>query len=267
LEVMKSLDDKSIDMVLTDPPYGTTACKWDSVIPFEPMWKELKRICAGPILLFGSEPFSSQLRNSNLKQFKYDWIWEKTKGTGHLNAKRMPLKSHEIISVFEKGPYYPQGTITGIFKNDRPSRAKGRSSLLFGAERRFGNSSVGNYPKSILKYRTDSFGKNCFAPTQKPVPLLEYLIKTYTVEGETVLDFTMGSGSTGVACKNLNRKFRCNGKIEIGEKHMARSYKYEGDFNSDRMHLECEQGMNKSPHDLISEGFLPGSFERGEVMS
>lgn len=222
LDVLKEVESGSVDMVLADLPYGTTACKWDNIIPFEPLWAELHRVCKpnAAMCMFGSEPFSSHMRMSNLKQFKYDWIWEKTKGTGHLNAKKMPLKSHEPISVFYSSPtnYYPQGTIKGDFKNCRPSRASGRSSLLFGAERHFGNSSVGNYPKTVLKFPGDAYGKKCFHPTQKPIALLEYLIKTYTKEGDIVLDPTMGSGSTGVACKNLGRKFI---GIEMDEKYFA----------------------------------------------
>jgi DNA modification methylase len=206
LEKMKEIPDKSVDMVLTDPPYGTTACKWDSVIPFEPMWEQLKRIIKdkGAVLLFGAEPFSSFLRVSNIDMFKYDWIWQKTKASGHLNAKKMPMRSFEIISVFSNKAcnYYPQGLLYGEFDNGR--KAHNKQADIYGKQKTPKSASASNYPKDIL-----TFGKphKPVHPTQKPVPLLEYLIKTYTLENETVLDFTMGSGSTGVACKNLNRNF------------------------------------------------------------
>jgi len=220
LELMKSIPDKSIDMILTDPPYGTTSCKWDSVIPFDPMWIELKRIIKdnGAICLFGSEPFSSHLRLSNLKMFKYDWIWNKNSCSGFLNAKVKPMNTTEIISIFSNGKtssgnknnmvYYPQGLkkyekitkngnkigkeMTGARKNSTPSTTIGYLQEFT------------NYPRNYLEY---GYQKKAVHPTQKPVSLLEYLIKTYTLENETVLDFTMGSGSTGVACINLNRSF------------------------------------------------------------
>ena len=221
LEVMKSIPDKSVDMVLCDVPYGTTACKWDNVIPFEPMWEQLDRIIKdnGAICLFGSEPFSSYLRMSNIKNFKYDWIWRKNTSAGFIHAKNMPLKKHEIISVFSNGSmghksvlgkkrmvYYPQGLIPkktvyhGNKKNcvniigERPSQ---KTDFI---------SDFTNYPISVIETKEGS-NNNFYHPTQKPVLLLEYLIKTYTLENETVLDFTMGSGSTGVACVNTNRNF------------------------------------------------------------
>jgi len=204
---MKRIGDKTVDMVLTDPPYGTTLAKWDTVIPFDKMWAELKRISKGTIAIFGTEPFSSNLRMSNVKDFKYDWIWDKKRGYGHLVAKKQPMIQCEIISIFGAKKYFPQGLITGSFNNNRPAKAEGRTSSLFGQERAIGISGFTNYPKNLLSFPKDGYGKNNFHPTQKPLALLEYLIKTYTLEGETVLDFTMGSGSTGVACKNLNRKF------------------------------------------------------------
>lgn len=222
LEVMKDIPDKSIDMILCDLPYGTTACKWDVVIPFEPLWIQYKRIIKdrGCIALFGSEPFSSYLRMSNIKDYKYDWVWQKdnSKATNFTHAKNMPLKNYEIISIFSTSiiahfksinrmEYYPQGlikynkTVKGINKGgknnshfmDRPSHKKQYTREYT------------NYPTCILYYKSDWIKQ--LHPTQKPVPLLEYLIKTYTLEGETVLDNCMGSGSTGVACKNLNRDF------------------------------------------------------------
>tara|TARA_R110000851_G_scaffold35046_1_gene92535 strand:- start:65 stop:784 length:720 start_codon:yes stop_codon:yes gene_type:complete len=210
LEVMKEIKSGSIDAIITDPPYGTTSCKWDSVIDFKLMWEQLNRIIKpnGAIVLFGSEPFSSALRMSNAKNFKYDWYWEKTSATNHLNAKKQPLRLYEIISVFyKKQPTYnPQGLVKGVFKNSRPSKSKKvEGNKVYRQEKEYGYSQYGNYPKNKL-YFSNPNNKNLH-PTQKPLQLMEYLIKTYTNKNETVLDFTMGSGSTGVAAKNLNRNF------------------------------------------------------------
>ena len=210
LELMNDIPDGSIDMILCDLPYGTTACKWDSVIPFEPLWEQYNRVIKdnGAIVLFGSEPFSSKLRMSNINHFKYDWIWQKTKPSGHLNAKKQPLRKYEIISVFYKKQctYNPQGLIYGCFNNNRPSRSKKiKGEYTFGIERDFGISNATNYPSNILMYSNGN--NNNLHPTQKPVALLEYLIKTYTNEGEIVLDNCMGSGSTCVACMNTNRHY------------------------------------------------------------
>ena len=207
LELMKSIPDNSIDMVLCDPPYGTTACKWDSVIPFDKMWEQLNRVIkrGGVCLLFGSEPFSSALRMSNINNYRYDWIWRKPKGSGFLSANKMPLKNHEVISVFydnlptynpqySKGkPYSGKQGYVGEYLNKNGNMKRVDTVNLDGKR----------FPVSVLDYNME-IG---FHPTQKPVALLMYLIKTYTNEQETVLDFTMGSGSTGVACKNTNRNF------------------------------------------------------------
>ena len=204
LEKLKDIPDASVDMVLADPPYGTTACKWDTVIPFEPMWKELKRVRKpnAAIALFGSEPFSSALRMSNIKEFKYDWIWKKSRFANQLLAKKQPLKKHEVIKVFYPHKYIPQGLIEINKITKQGSRiSDNNGGGIRDVEYIQKNT---NYPTSIIEF--NSQGKTVH-PTQKPVALLEYLIKTYTLEGETVLDFTMGSGSTGVACKNLNRNF------------------------------------------------------------
>lgn len=212
LELMKNIPDKSIDMVLTDPPYGTTACKWDSVIPFEPMWKELKRITKdnGAIALFGSEPFSSALRISNIKEFRYDWIWNKKKAANFAQSGFQPMKYHEIISIFykNKSNFFHQKTIGSVVKKTS-SKVQNQDRIEAGLNMPVKYSE--NYepnkrlPKSIIEFSKP--GGKFLHPTQKPVSLLEYLIKTYTLENETVLDFTMGSGSTGVAAKNLNRNF------------------------------------------------------------
>jgi site-specific DNA-methyltransferase (adenine-specific) len=205
---MKSIPDKSIDMVLTDPPYGTTACKWDVVIPFEPMWKEIKRITKdnGAICLFGSEPFSSHLRLSNLKMFKYDWIWDKKQPSNFAIAKKQPMKVHEIIHVFceKQSSYYPQMRNDALKLFGKGTRGKSDH----GFELKHSGESGKGYPRSIQVFmRPNNLTGGGLHPTQKPVALLEYLIKTYTLENETVLDFTMGSGSTGIACINTNRKF------------------------------------------------------------
>tara|TARA_R110002167_G_scaffold198805_5_gene401941 strand:- start:632 stop:1360 length:729 start_codon:yes stop_codon:yes gene_type:complete len=206
LELMKIIPDNSIDMVLTDPPYGTTACKWDTVIDFDLMWAQLKRITKdnGAICLFGKQPFTSNLIMSNPKMFKQEIIWKKDNFDNPMQAKKRHLNKLENISLFysKQCTYKPQGLIeinkitrqgrTGILSDNRGSRAK---------EYRQSHT---NYPINLLDFKRD---KGRLHPTQKPVALLEYLIKTYTLENETVLDFTMGSGSTGVAAKNLDRKF------------------------------------------------------------
>lgn len=213
LELLKHIPDQSIDLVLTDPPYGTTACKWDSVIAFEPMWAELKRVIkpSSAILLFGSEPYSSLLRVSNLKMYKYDWVWEKNKGSGHLNAKIMPMKYHELIHVFGLGKinYFPIETAGHKPMNyavNKQNNINGKHDGVVTDSKK-----TTRKPKSVLKFNMvnndGSMDGGKFHPTQKPVDLLEYLIKTYTQDGEMVLDFTMGSASTGVACFNTGRRF------------------------------------------------------------
>ena len=207
LDLMKKIPDKSIDMILCDLPYGTTACKWDNIIPFEPLWEQYNRVIKtnGAICLFGSEPFSSALRMSNIKNYRYDWIWDKKQSGNPFLAKKQPLKTFEIISVFSKKShnYNPQ-------MRDGKMRTKGgaKKSDLFNVNQNYKVKNDKYYPIAILTdfSNAGSRGKTVH-PTQKPVTLLEYLIRTYTNDGETVLDFTMGSGSTGVACVNTNRNF------------------------------------------------------------
>lgn len=209
---MKEIPDQSIDLILCDLPYGTTSCKWDSIIPFDQLWEQYERIIKdeGAIVLFGSEPFSSNLRLSNMKLYKYDWIWDKKTGLGFLDSKFRPLKQHEIISVFSKGGcsngskirmnYNPQGLIPATKKN-----RNSKSNILNSEpkQRKELDTKFTNYPKSILTYSRETG----LHPTQKPVELLEYLIKTYTDENDIVLDNCMGSGSTCVAAVNTGRQF------------------------------------------------------------
>jgi site-specific DNA-methyltransferase (adenine-specific) len=202
---MDEIQDGVVDLVLTDPPYGTTRCKWDEVIPFEPMWESLRRVTKqdGAIVLFGGEPFSSKVRASNLQEYKYDWVWVKENGTGFLNAKKQPLRVHEDIMVFYRRQctYNPQMR-TGFTPYKTTSSSKTDN---YGDYDRVETVSSGErYPINALYFGRD---KDKYHPTQKPVALLEYLIKTYTNEGDLVLDFTMGSGSTGVACRNTGRRF------------------------------------------------------------
>jgi len=217
LEKMTAIESGSIDMVLTDPPYGTTSCRWDSVISFEPMWEQLNRLIRprGAILLFGSEPFSSALRMSNIQNYKYDWVWDKHIPRNFINAKRMPMNRYENISVF-KGSY--KGTINYypiMTKRDKPVTTKnyarkGKDSAyrlnIDGTDGEF-KTYTHRYPVNIISGLWESnTGK--LHPTQKPVSLIEYLIKTYTIVDETVLDFAFGSGTTGIACSNLDRNFK-----------------------------------------------------------
>ena len=216
LEIMKNIPDGSVDMIICDLPYGTTACKWDSIIPFEELWKGYCRIIKddGAIILFGSEPFTSILICSQISLFRYDLIWDKQKGCDFLNANRKPLKSHENILVFyKKSPTYnKQYWYSTPYKKINGN--KKQSSVYHDSHDVDTESTDGKRnPLSILSFPRDG---NRVHPTQKPVALLEYLIKTYTNEGETVLDNCMGSGSTGVACVNTNRRFI---GIELDDKY------------------------------------------------
>lgn len=206
LEVLKSIPDGSVDMVLADPPYGTTKCKWDSVIPLAPMWRELKRIIKpnGAIVMTATQPFSSQLGASNLQMLRYSWAWKKPH-TGQLNAKRMPLKNIEDVLVFyKKQPIYHQQRGAGAPYTLHRIGYKG--SECHGKQTDHSTVNTGGRcPTQLLEF-SNRKEKNAH-PTQKPVALMEYLIKTYTNEGDTVLDFVMGSGTTGVASINQTRKF------------------------------------------------------------
>jgi site-specific DNA-methyltransferase (adenine-specific) len=206
LELMADIPDGSVDMVLTDPPYGTTACKWDSVIPFEPMWAHLKRSIKprGAIVMTASQPFTSALIMSNIKMFKYCWVWEKSRFANQMCAKYQPLKIHEDIAVFSKSTtiYNPQGI---CLTNKKTTQGATITDNVGGGVRSTSYTQTKkNYPRTIQKFNSIS---NTVHPTQKPVALMEYLIKTYTNSGDIVLDFTMGSGTTGVAAMITGRNF------------------------------------------------------------
>ena len=210
LELMRDVPDQSVDMILCDLPYGITQNKWDSVIPFEPLWVQYKRICKGAIVLTAVQPFTSPLVMSNPSEFKYQWVWNKSKVTGVLNAKNQPLRNHEDVLVFyrRQPTYNPQGLVHFGKRCGIGSKRNGETSENYGAlsrteDGKYYQESTG-YPRSVLTIASE--GKNAH-PTQKPVALMEYLIKTYTNEGETVMDNCMGSGTTGVACMDTGRKF------------------------------------------------------------
>ena len=240
LERMKEIPDGSVDLILTDPPYATTKNKWDSIIPFEPMWDHLKRIIKpkGVIVLFAQTPFDKILGASNIDMLKYEWVWFKNRPTGHLNSKFAPLKSHENILVFTEGStsfvkntknsstYNPQGLVACLKVNKR-TRGNGNYDEV---NNKLENVALfENYPKSVLNFKVE-VGLH---PTQKPVALLEYLIKTYTQENETVLDFTAGSMSTAIACINTNRNGIMIEKDEqyfkVGSERVKRALSEKGD--------------------------------------
>jgi site-specific DNA-methyltransferase (adenine-specific) len=206
LEGFKLLPDKSVDLIVTDPPYGTTACKWDKVVPFEKLWAEYERVLkpGAACVIFGSEPFSTRLRQSNLSNFKYDWVWEKEQGANFMNVKFQPYKVHELISVFyaDKEHYNPQMTSGKPYKS-----GKGTSGDITGNVVKVQTTNQGTrYPRSILRFNTDK-AKGSLHPTQKPLALIEYLVRTYSNPGDLVLDTFMGSGTTAVACIKTGRNF------------------------------------------------------------
>ncbi|MFA5037520.1 MAG: site-specific DNA-methyltransferase [Candidatus Izemoplasmatales bacterium] len=211
LEIIPGITDKSVDMILCDLPYGTTACKWDTIIPFEPLWEQYKRIIKdnGAIVLTASQPFTSILVMSNIKMFKYEWIWEKNVASNFMQYKFMPAKKHENILVFAKG----RTTYNAVMEDKSPSSLE-RMKYKFKNRKQsehyktdiskdISNRKEKMYPTSIKKFNRETG----LHPTQKPVALFEYLIKTYSNEGDLVLDNCMGSGTTGLACKNLKRNF------------------------------------------------------------
>lgn len=218
LELMKNLHPGSIDLILCDLPYGTTACSWDSVIPFQELWVQYNRVIKdnGVIVLTASQPFTSALVMSNTKGFKYEWIWEKEQGVNFLNAKKQPLKNHESVLVFSKGSpaYYPQ-MVTGCTQYTTGSGTVGE---VYGGKTKRAirtNTEGTRYPKTVQKF-TRQTGLH---PTQKPVALFEYLIRTYTREGDTVLDNCAGSFTTAIAAINTNRRFIC---MELSEDYYIR---------------------------------------------
>ena len=213
LDIMPTLPSASVDMILCDLPYGTTACKWDTVIPFEPLWGQYKRLIKSDaaIVLFGSEPFSSLLRVSNLKNYRYDWTWDKVTARGHLVAKKRPMAQTECISVFyaEAPTYNPQMVKRPSDKIEVRKTTEYARTEIMGGESNAPTNKIYDewYPKTIITMSNAGSSVKSVHPTQKPVALCEYLIRTYTNEGEIVLDNTMGSGTTGVACLNTNRRF------------------------------------------------------------
>ena len=218
LDVLPEIE--AVDAIITDPPYGTTACEWDEVIPFKPMWEHLERIArpSAAIVLFASQPFTSKLVMSNLPLFKYEWCWEKSRATDFLNAKNKPMKAHENVVVFSRGTtancspnrmaFYPQMR-EGKYYRKIERQEKRQGIVAAGNRTPFENGRVNEnherYPVSVVRFQNPNNGS--IHPTQKPVPLMAYLVETYTKAGDTVLDFTMGSGTTGVACAMLGRNF------------------------------------------------------------
>ena len=204
---MKNIPDNSVDLILCDLPYGTTACKWDNIIPFEPLWEQYNRVIKnnGAVVLFSAQPFTTKLIHSNLKKFRYCWYWKKNNATGGIFCKYQPMRCIEDICVFyNKMPTYnPQG----LTKLDSVKIQYPKKSSIYSKKKNPSYQMYTGYPKHILEFNNVSAGEIRYHPTQKPVELLEYLIKTYTNEGDIVLDNCMGSGSTGVACVNTGRKF------------------------------------------------------------
>lgn len=271
LELMKKIPDQTVDMVLCDLPYGTTGCKWDHIIDPVEMWKQYKRICSGAIVLTASQPFTSVLITSNLDMFKYCWVWEKTRPGDIFNAKNKPLKAHEDICVFSvqttangsdrRMLYLPQGVGEGGVKTNNPDEKEYAFKGKRPSHKESHVTHGSNYPRSIIRFSNPNAGS--VHPTQKPVALMEYLIKTYTKEGMTVLDNCMGSGTTGVACVNTGRNFigieRDETYFKIAEQ---RIYASEADREAARMEAlfgdeEIQTTVQKMDADRVS--FAPAS--------
>jgi len=204
-DIFPAIPDKSVDLVLADPPYGRTRCKWDSALDLARLWPELKRIAKGPVILFAACPYDKVLGCSNLKWLRHEWVWEKSNGSGFLNAKRAPIRCHENILVFAKRspPYHPIKTQgherkTAVKRNDQ--------SAVYGRQTETSYDSTERYPRSVLKFPSDK-QRSSLHPSQKPLALMDYLVRTYSKEGDLVLDFTMGSGTTGVAALQASRRF------------------------------------------------------------
>lgn len=248
LEAMKRLPSGSVDMVMADLPYGTTACKWDTVIPFAPLWEQYKRLCRGAIVLTASQPFTSVLVCSNLEMFKYCWVWDKVnRYTGALLANKMPMKRHEDVAIFYSSqPVYNKQFRTGKAYNVKRTGGHGEhNSDAHKDQIRFGvNDGEHHNPCSVLEIKGDNKKEHGAHPTQKPVALMEYLIRTYTNPGCTVLDNTMGSGTTGVACMNTGRNF-------IGmEKDLEHGY-----FQIAQERIKAAYELNR-PRPLDAEGMF-----------
>ena len=234
LDVMKTVPAGVVDMILADPPYGTTACKWDSVVPLEPMWEQLKRIVkpTSAIALFGSQPFTTALIASNIAHFRHSWVWNKRFAANFAVAKYQPLKIHEDIVIFGEKTvrYAPQKTERETpIKLGKNVAKSGGSNLAHAKKDYAGKVYTDKNPESIIYYDTRAEGQVKMHPTQKPVALMEYLINTYTNQDDIVLDFTMGSGTTGVACANLGRRFigieKDEGYFNIANERIAAAYK------------------------------------------
>lgn len=228
LELMAGIPDGSVDMILCDLPYGTTACKWDTVIPFEPLWAQYRRVAKknAAIVLTASQPFTAALITSNMREFRYCWVWEKTRASNPYLANRQPLRAHEDVCVFGGSAYYPQKTEGAAYTISPKAGGRVASDDRSNSPAFAGKAASGRFPRSVLRL-SNSSAEMGLHPTQKPVALMEYLIRTYTREGETVLDNCMGSGTTGVACVNTGRNFigieRDPGYFAIASERIARA--------------------------------------------
>jgi DNA modification methylase len=206
MELMPSLAAASIDLVLADLPYGTTRCRWDSPLPLEALWWEYRRVCTGPVVLFAQSPFDKVLGSSNISELRYEWIWEKGNATGHLNARRAPMKAHENILVFASGQPIYNPIITHGHERKAAKNKRKEFSPIYNPHDRVGYDSTSRYPRSVVKMSSDK-QRGGTHPTQKPLALCEYLVLTHSNHGATVLDNCMGAGTTGLAALKHNRKF------------------------------------------------------------